>query len=57
MRVINSIPWSSTEIESYRQIIWTNLIDGMIRVREVMDELNLETSEDNMVRPAGGRAA
>ena len=52
MRVINSIPWSSTEIESYRQIIWTNLIDGMTRVREVMDELNLETSEDNMVRPA-----
>src|SRR5258706_2790574 len=55
MRVINSIPWSSTEIESYRQIIWTNLIDGMTRVREVMDELNLETSEDNMVRPGGRR--
>lgn len=56
MRVINSIPWSSTEIESYRQIIWTNLIDGMIRVREVMDELNLETSEDTLVRSGGGHA-
>jgi hypothetical protein len=50
MRVINSIPWSSTEIESYRQIIWANLIEGMTRVREVMDELNIETSEDNLVR-------
>ena len=50
MRVINSIPWSPTEIESYRQVIWDNLIDGMIRIRAVMDELNLETSEDNSVR-------
>ena len=54
MRVINAIPWSPTEIESYRQVIWDNLIDGMIRVRAVMDELNLETSEDNSVRSGRG---
>ena len=50
MRVINSIPWSSTEIESYRQIIWVNLIEGMSRVRQVIDELSIQTSEDTVVR-------
>lgn len=50
MRVINSIPWSPTEIESYRQIIWDNLIEGMVKIREVMDELSIQTSEENMVR-------
>jgi len=52
MRVINRIPWTPTEIESYRQIIWANLIEGMTRIREVMDELNIETSRDNIVRRA-----
>ena len=52
MQFINRIPWTSTEIEIYRQIIWANLIEGMRRIREVMNEFNIETSEDNIVRRA-----
>lgn len=55
MRVINSIPWTPTEIESYRQIIWDNLIEGMVKIREVMEELSIQTSDENVVRRARAR--
>lgn len=42
--------WKPTEIESYRQITFGNIIEGLREVLDAMTDFHLEISEENVVR-------
>jgi guanine nucleotide-binding protein subunit alpha len=48
MRLIHNVPFSSQEIETFRQSIFSNLTLGMKYMLEAMDDITLKLSEDNM---------
>lgn len=51
MRIIHTVSWSPSEIESYRQLAFGNVLDGMRELLMAMkDELHMDVSEENVVR-------
>ena len=61
MRLAHGLPFSSHEIESYRQLIFLNLTQGLKRVIDAMESMELEVSPEichlvpilNAARPVG----
>jgi guanine nucleotide-binding protein subunit alpha len=47
MRLIHKVPFSTQEIETYRQLVFNNLTYGLRYVLEAMDEMELEVADDN----------
>ncbi|KAF8879951.1 heterotrimeric G protein alpha subunit 4 [Infundibulicybe gibba] len=48
MRLIHKVPFSSQEIESYRQLVFDNLTRGIKYVLDAMEDMELKVSEENM---------
>ncbi|KIK99454.1 hypothetical protein PAXRUDRAFT_132053 [Paxillus rubicundulus Ve08.2h10] len=46
MRLIHRVPFSSEEIENYRQLVFNNLTTGMNYVFEAMEDMGLEVAEE-----------
>lgn len=47
MRLIHRVPFSSQEVESYRQLIFNNLTHGLKYVLDSMEDMELEVSPEN----------
>ncbi|KAH9891159.1 heterotrimeric G protein alpha subunit 4 [Cubamyces lactineus] len=47
MRLIHRVPFSSQEIESYRQLVFNNLTHGLSSVIDAMEDMELEVSPEN----------
>ncbi|KAI9460124.1 heterotrimeric G protein alpha subunit 4 [Lactarius psammicola] len=47
MRLIHRVPFSSQEVESYRQLIFINLTHGLKYVLDSMEDMELEVSPEN----------
>lgn len=47
MRLIHRVPFSSQEIESYRQLVFNNLTHGLKYVIDAMDDMELEVLDDH----------
>jgi guanine nucleotide-binding protein subunit alpha len=47
MRLIHRVPFSSQEVESFRQLIFNNLTHGLKYVLESMEDMGLRVSPDN----------
>lgn len=47
MRLIHRVPFSSQEVESFRQLIFNNLTHGLKYVLESMEDMELEVSPAN----------
>jgi hypothetical protein len=52
IRLINSIPFSSEEVETFRHRIFANMVDGMRLVRNILDESDVSCSDETWVRGA-----
>lgn len=48
MRLIHRVPFSSEEIENYRQLVFNNLTTGMAYALEAMEDMGLEVAEANL---------
>jgi len=48
MRLIHTLPFTPTEIESYRQLIFGNLTHGLKYVTDGMEDLELKVNEENI---------
>jgi hypothetical protein len=48
MRLIHKVPFSSQEIENYRQLVFNNLTFGLRYVLEAMEDMELEVADDNV---------
>lgn len=48
MRLIHKLPFSSQEIESYRQLIFENLTRGLKYLIDAMEDMELKVAEDNI---------
>ena len=48
MRLIHRLPFSSQEIEMYRQIVFDNVVHGLHYILEAMDEMGIKVSADNV---------
>ena len=48
MRLIHKLPFSSQEIENYRQLVFSNLVFGLGYVLEAMEDMDLEVADDNV---------
>ena len=46
MRLIHRVPFTTEEIEMYRQLVFNNLTHGLKYLLDAMDDMNLEVSED-----------
>lgn len=49
MRILTKIQWTSIELESYRQIIFSNLVDGMKSIFQGLEELSISFAGDPRV--------
>jgi guanine nucleotide-binding protein subunit alpha len=49
MRVINSIPFTPAEIETYRQLIFANIVEGLRVLYTVIEDEGIECSEETIV--------
>ena len=47
MRLIHSVPFSSQEIESYRQLVFNNITHEMKYLLDAMADMNLEVDEEH----------
>ena len=47
MRLIHRVPFSSQEVESYRQLVFNNLTQGLKYVLESMEDMELEVFPEN----------
>lgn len=47
MRLLYGAPFSAQEVESYRQLIFCNLIHGLKRLLDAMADMGLGVSDDN----------
>jgi guanine nucleotide-binding protein subunit alpha len=50
MRLIHKVGFTPEEIESYRQLVFGNLVNGMRLVLESMPLFDLSVEESNQVR-------
>ncbi|KAI0089980.1 heterotrimeric G protein alpha subunit 4 [Irpex rosettiformis] len=48
MRLIHRVPFSTQEVESYRQLVFNNLTHGLKYVLDAMEDMELKVSEDNL---------
>lgn len=48
MRLIHRVPFSSQEIESYRQLVFGNITHGFKSLLDAMEDMDLEVSELNV---------
>jgi len=48
MRVIHKIPFSPSEIEQYRQLVFENLTSGLRLVLEAMEDMELTVEDANI---------
>lgn len=48
MRLIHQVPFSSGEIESYRQLVFNNLTTGMNYVFDAMEDMGFEIAEEHL---------
>ncbi|KAI0932808.1 hypothetical protein AcW1_000176 [Taiwanofungus camphoratus] len=48
MRLIHRVPFSSQEVESYRQLVFNNLTHGLKYLIESMEDMGLEVSPENV---------
>lgn len=48
MRLIHKIPFSSQEVESFRQLVFENLTQGMKYLLEAMEDMDLKVAEENV---------
>lgn len=48
MRLIHKVPFSSQEIESYRQLVFNNLTHGMKYLLDAMDDMGIDLSESTI---------
>ena len=46
MRILTKIPWTRIELESYRQIVFSNLIDGMKGIFQSLEDLGIPLKGD-----------
>ena len=46
MRILTKVPWTRVELESYRQIVFSNLIEGMKGIFQSLDDLNISLKGD-----------
>lgn len=50
MRIIHTVTWTPSEIESYRQLAFLNVLEGMRELLTAMrDELHVDVAEENVV--------
>lgn len=50
MRIIHTLSWTPSEIESYRQLAFGNVLDGMRELLMAMrDELHIDVADENVV--------
>lgn len=47
MRLIHRVPFSTQEVESYRQLVFNNLTHGLNLVIEAMEDMELEITSEN----------
>ncbi|KAH9947360.1 heterotrimeric G protein alpha subunit 4 [Amylocystis lapponica] len=47
MRLIHRVPFSSQEVESYRQLVFNNLTHGLKYLLDAMEDMNLTVSAEN----------
>lgn len=53
MRIIHTVTWTASEIESYRQLAFGNVLDGMREMLVAMrDDLHVDVAEENVVSRA-----
>jgi guanine nucleotide-binding protein subunit alpha, other len=50
MRLIHKVGFTPEEIESYRQLVFGNLVNGMRLVLEALPVFNFSVEESNRVR-------
>ncbi|KAF8168516.1 heterotrimeric G-protein alpha subunit, GPA2-like protein [Crassisporium funariophilum] len=48
MRLIHRIPFSTSEVEHYRQLVFDNLTRGLRYLLDAMEDMDLKVSEDNL---------
>ena len=48
MRLIHKLPFSSSEIEHYRQLVFDNLTRGLCYVLDAMQDMDLKVSGENL---------
>lgn len=50
MRIIHKVKWTPLELESYRQLAFGNILDGMRELLIAMrDEMHINVAEENVV--------
>jgi hypothetical protein len=47
MRLIHKVPFSSQEVESYRQLVFDNITRGLRYLLDAMEDMDLKVSEKN----------
>lgn len=47
MRLIHKVPFSTQEIESYRQLVFNNITHGLKYLLDAMEDMNLVVLEEN----------
>lgn len=48
MRLIHKVPFTPSEIEHYRQLVFDNLTRGMRYVLDAMEDMELKVQEENV---------
>jgi guanine nucleotide-binding protein subunit alpha len=48
MRLIHKVPFSPSEIEHYRQLVFDNLTRGLRYLLDAMEDMDLKISEENL---------
>ncbi|EIM92063.1 heterotrimeric G protein alpha subunit 4 [Stereum hirsutum FP-91666 SS1] len=48
MRLIHKIPFTSNEVESYRQLVFNNLTHGLKYLLDAMEDMGLEVTPENV---------
>lgn len=49
MRLIHKVPFTSQEVEFYRQLVFNNITHGFRTVLEAMDDFELKVADENQV--------
>jgi guanine nucleotide-binding protein subunit alpha len=51
MKIIHNVRWTPSEIESYRQVAFDNILDGMRELLIAMrDDMHINVVPENVVR-------
>ena len=47
MRLIRNVPFTQSEVESYRQLVFANLVQGMRYTFDAMEDMDLKLADAN----------